>query len=172
MLNSNMVLLNNESVELRKAHDNAMKELDQFKDENRRLTEQLLKLKESQMDSMDQLNEEYEKLRKITAAREAQQSEFKLDEIEQKASRTIKRRNTTMAYSKNTNKKQPKSPKQWSFSGLFGMDKSQKSSPSKSPKQRSMTEDFSASRAPMVDLYGPSLFNISPPQLVMLCLCM
>ena len=70
-----MVLLNQESVELRKAHDNAMKELDQYKDENRRLTEQLLKLKESQMDQMDQLNQEYEKFRRINAAKLALQSQ-------------------------------------------------------------------------------------------------
>ena len=60
-----MKVLNCESVELRKAHDNAMKELDEYKEENRRLTEELLRLKQCQMDKLDQLNEEYEKFKRM-----------------------------------------------------------------------------------------------------------
>ena len=180
-LKSNVLLLNKESVELRKAHDNAMVELDQYKDENRRLTEQLLKLKESQMDQMDALNEEYEKLRKINAAKLAQQEQ----EIEQKlnepfATKMQRRHTTVVAHQhqemNNKNKSNPNSPGQaqrsrWSIAGIFGMNKDEKKDNNQYDKSngkhsRSESVDFTAHRAPIVDLYGPSLFNITPPQLV------
>ena len=191
MLKSNVQLLNSESVQLRKAHDNAMKELDQYKDENRRLTEQLLKLKESQMDQMDQLNQEYEKFRKINAAKikqQSEESEMKLNEPiprpqHQRRHTTVPNQSMNDYYGSNNNNNQKKSNSQspqgrnrWSIASLFGGKDDKKGGNNNNNNNhndgngrvnKSQSVDFSAHRAPIVDLYGPSLFNITPPQLVM-----
>eukprot|EP01083_Nonionella_stella_P148798 471656_1 len=158
ILKSNVVLLNRESVELRKAHDNAMKELDQYKDENRRLTEQLLKLKETQIESMDKLNDEYEKLRKLTDARIASNHhELKLDEP---YPHSPQRRHTTLP-TKPKSQSPPQVRHRWSIANIFGINKDDKV---EHKPVRSESMDY-VSRVPIVDLYGPSLFNITPPNL-------
>lgn len=185
-MKSNLSLLNSESVELRKAHDYAMKELDQFKDENRRLTEQLLKMKESQMDQMDALNEEYEKYRKINAAKMAafmKQEELKLNDEHMNSNQSNHSNQSnqsngpSLAHALSSSPLAQKSRSQsineaaaskkkpgWLFSGLFGAKEERKEDRPKNT--RSQTVDFTSFRGPVVDLFGPSLFNITPPQLV------
>ena len=69
----------------------------------------------------------------------------------------------------------PKAAKKpgWSLQSLFGIkdekkEQSAKDKLSKAAHARAASVDYSADRGggPVVDLFGPSLFNITPPQLV------
>ncbi len=67
-MKSSLHVMNSENVELRKAHDSALKELSQFKDDNEKLTDKILKIKEEQMKQLDEWQQEFEKYAQFNRA--------------------------------------------------------------------------------------------------------
>lgn len=162
-MRSGLQILNQESVELRKAHDCAIKDLEIFKDENRRLTEQLLKVKESQMDGMDEWQMEFEKLRLMNKKRESMNSNTN-QPSDQKITSPVSH-SSSSSISPNFVKK-----KGWSISSAFRSILGNEEIPSKTSNNSIGNKndyfDNNYNSGQNVVLNCVSLFNASPPQLV------
>ena len=102
-LESNLTLLNSESVELRKAHDSAVVELEKYKNENRRLAEKLMKYKETEMKQMNEWQQEFEKYRIFNEQQHQNQHQQNSNNNDNSITNSNTNTNTNSNSNKNTN---------------------------------------------------------------------